>query len=80
MQETIAEWVLGLVAAAIVGLVAWVWSLWRSHGDLKSQVSRHIGQSFTRTELDEVMERVIEPIRSDIRELRNLIIGAIGRK
>lgn len=80
MQETIAEWVLGLVAAAIVGLVAWVWSLWRSHGHLKSQVSRHIGQSFTRSELDEVMERVIEPIRSDIRELRNLIIGAIGRK
>jgi hypothetical protein len=80
MQETIAEWVLGLVAAAIVGLVAWVWSLWRSHGELKSQVSEHIGQSFTRSELDEVMERVIEPIRSDIRELRNLIIGTIGRK
>ena len=80
MQETIAEWVLGLVAAAIVGLVAWVWSLWRSHGERKWQVSEHIGQSFTRSELDEVMERVIEPIRSDIRELRNLIIGTIGRK
>ena len=80
MGSIVAEWALGLVGTAVVGLVVWVWALWRDHGELSRTVSGHIGRSFTRADLDTVVERASEPIRRDISELRSLLIDSLNAR
>ncbi|GAB2619800.1 hypothetical protein [Novilysobacter erysipheiresistens] len=62
MEAGISGFLISLLGAAVVGLVAWVWSLWRSHNDLKLKVA----EEYVRT-------ANLAEFRGEIHSLRDLV-------
>jgi hypothetical protein len=62
----VAMWLLGILVSimvpAVVGLLAWVWSLWQSHNNLKLKVAEEYPKA-----------QALSDIKRDIESLRDVV-------
>lgn len=66
MTIQVAMWLLGIMVSimvpAVVGLLAWVWSLWQSHNSLKLKVAEEYPKA-----------QALQEIKKDIEQLRDVV-------
>lgn len=55
-----------LMGAAVVGLVTWLWSLWKSHIELRLKVAEHYT---TAPAMDKAVAAAVAPLQTAIAEL-----------
>jgi hypothetical protein len=62
MNPDVIQIALYAIVPAVLGLVGWVWALWRDHGQLKVKVAEEY-----------VRHHNLDEIKSDLRSLRDLV-------
>lgn len=66
MTIQVAMWFLGILVSvmipAVIGLLAWVWSLWQSHNALKLKVAEEYPKA-----------QALQDIKKDIEQLRDVV-------